>query len=276
MASESPPSDRDYVLGTHDAEVERLAFQHAMWREEVFRAWDTAGIRPGSRVADIGCGPGFASLDLSNRVGPGGSVLSVERSARFLGLLREAASRSQAANITTSELDLMHGEIPATGLDAAWCRWVACFVADPALLVRRIVDCLRPGGCAVFHEYSAYRTYSLLPSSPEVDSFVDAVFANWRADVGEPDIARALPRLLVDAGCTLRSVRPIARCARPSEALWNWPAGFIRTNVPRMIELGHRTAEWGEGVLRAVDRAERDEASVFITPTVLEIVAERR
>lgn len=275
--------DRDYVLGTHDAEVERLGFQHAMWRGEVHRAWEMAGIGEGSRVADIGAGPGFATLDLAEVVGPRGRVLAIERSARFTRLLSEEAARRGHDHIDAVEADLMEADlmeadlmlesVPASGLDAAWCRWVACFVPDPALLVRRIAACLRSGGAAVFHEYVEYGSYRLLPPRPAIDSFVEAVFESWRTQGGEPDIARTLPRLLVDAGLTIRSVRPIARAARPGEPLWDWPAGFARTNSWRLVELGLRDERWARAVVEAVDEAERDPASIFITPTVLEIIA---
>jgi len=263
------------VLGTHDAEVERLSFQHEVWRSEVATAWRAAGIGAGARVVDIGAGPGFASLDLAEIVGPSGEVLAVERSGRFLALLAEEARARGLAQLRTAELDLMRDAIPASGFDAAWCRWVACFVPDPALLVRRMAECLQSGGTAVFHEYVEYHSYGLLPPSPPVDAFVDAVFESWRAHGGEPDIARVLPRLLVDAGFSIRSVRPIARSARPGETLWQWPTGFIRTNVPRMVELGVRSESWGREVLDAITRAEADPASVFITPTVLEVIAVR-
>jgi len=273
---QSSRTDRDYVLGTHDAEVERLAFQHEVWRGEVATAWRAAGIGGGSRVVDVGAGPGCASLDLAEIVGESGQVLAVERSGRFLSLLGAEAQARGYAQLRTAELDLMRDAIPASGFDAAWCRWVACFVPDPALLVRRMAECLRSGGTAVFHEYVEYHSYGLLPPSAPVEAFVDAVFESWRAHGGDPDIARVLPRLLVDAGFAIRSVRPIARAARPGETLWQWPTGFIRTNVPRMVELGTRTESWGRDVLDAVARAEEDPASVFITPTVLEIIAVKR
>lgn len=277
MSSTHGRSERDYVLGTHDAEIARLGFQHGIWRDEVLRAWRDAGIGAGSRVIDVGAGPGLASLDLCEIAGPEGEVVAVERSARFLELLRAEADRRGLCNLRTVEADLMHAPLPTTtgGYDAAWCRWVACFVPDPALLVQRIAQSLRPGGAAVFHEYHAYGTYGLLPPRQELSSFVEAVFESWRAQGGEPDIGRSLPGLVVDAGLEIASVRPLARAARPVDALWEWPAGFVRTNVPRLVALGVRTQAWGEGVLRAVDRAERDPSSVFITPTVLELVARR-
>ena len=274
-SSPNAAQERDYVLGTHDAEIERLDFQHSVWQEEVRRAWRCAGITTGSRVIDVGCGPGFASLDLAEIVGATGSVLAVERSARFLDYLRAQAAQRELHNIVAAELDLMEAAIPTVDFDAAWCRWVACFVPHPHLLIDRIANALRPRGVVVFHEYVEYASYQLVPPQGPVREFVDAVFESWRAQGGEPDIARELPRLLVDHGFTITSARPIGFAPRPIDHAWNWPAGFVRTNVPRLVQLGVRSEAWGREVLAAVDAAQDDPASIFVTPTVLEIIATR-
>lgn len=269
-------NDRDYVLGTHDAEVERLAFQHSIWQEEVHRAWHAAGIGIGAKVADLGAGPGFATVDLARLVGPTGEVYAIERSRRFLDVLAAAAHNAGHDWIKPIEADLMAAALPVRNLDAAWCRWVACFVPDPRHLVRLAAAAIRPGGRFVLHEYHAYSTYSLLPNNAEIRSFVEAVYESWRAQGGEPDIARALPEILVEEGFELVSARPIGFAARPKERLWRWPAGFVRTNVPRLVEIGLRDQAWGERVLRALDEAEAQPASIFVTPTVLELIAVRR
>src|SRR5688572_33486758 len=77
-------NERTYFLGTHDEELERLGLQHRVWRPTVIECWRRAGIGPGSKVLDVGAGPGFASADLAEIVGPAGRVVAVERSARFV------------------------------------------------------------------------------------------------------------------------------------------------------------------------------------------------
>src|SRR3954463_9710581 len=50
--------DADYVLGTHDEEIERLGLQHRVWRPRVLAGWQRAGFTSGMTIADVGCGPG--------------------------------------------------------------------------------------------------------------------------------------------------------------------------------------------------------------------------
>ena len=268
-------ADRDYVLGTEEHEIERLGVQHRVWRHVVFDAWARARVGPGSRVLDVGAGPGHATLDLAELVGARGRVLAVERSARFASFVREQAKASGVQHIAVAEMDLMEDAIEEAGFDAAWCRWVACFVSSPAVLVRRIHDALRPRGIAVFHEYVDYASWRFMPGRPAIDRFVAEVIASWRATGGEPDVSRTLPALLEGAGFTVISARPFVFALRPTDDMWRWPAGFIRTGAPRLLDLGRVDRGWVDRVIADLEEAERHPGSWMLTPMVFEILAER-
>jgi tRNA A58 N-methylase Trm61 len=145
----------DYVLRTHDGEIARLRLQHQVWRAHMLDAWMRAGMTKGSRVIDFGAGPGFASLDAAEIVGANGEVVGVERSAHFLRFARRQIERHDSPHVRFLERDLCEDALELSEFDVAWCRWVASFVANPRTLVRRIADCLRSGGRAVFHEYQS-------------------------------------------------------------------------------------------------------------------------
>ena len=68
---------REYVLGTNDAEIARLGLQHRLWYAYAYALWERAGIGPGMTVLDAGCGPGFATQDLAALVGPKGKIIAV-------------------------------------------------------------------------------------------------------------------------------------------------------------------------------------------------------
>lgn len=262
----------DYVLGTDDGEAARLRLQHDVWRPYVHELWRRAGLTSGSHVVDIGAGPGAATLDLADLVGDRGRVVAVERSARFVDVLRRRAP----PNVEVVQADLMTDPIDVNGLDAAWCRWVACFVSSPAALVRRIAGLLRPAGVFISHEYADYATWRLLPPRPEIEAFVAEVMASWRADGGEPDIARSLPALLGAQGFVVEHVTPRMFAARPGEPMWRWPAAFVRNGAERLRELGRVDDRWVRSVVQALDGAERDPRTIMLTPLVLEMIAVRR
>ncbi len=267
-------SEKDYVLGTHDEEIARLGLQHRVWRPTVLECWQRAGIGRGHRVIDVGAGPGFATLDLAEIVGPTGAIFAAERSDRFLAFATRACAGHGFANVRFRDMDLMTEPLGVTGFDAAWCRWVACFVSSPAMLVRRVAGALRPGGVAVFHEYCNYGTFNFTPRHAALERFAQEVMASWRAAGGEPNIGLELPVLLPAAGLKVRQVRHHIFAVTRKDEFWQWPASFIGINLNRLQELGRVSAGWAGEVRQAFAVAQADERTIFTTPLVLEVIAE--
>jgi len=262
-------------LGTHDQEMARLGVQHQVWRPTVLDCWRRAGIAAGSRVLDVGAGPGFATVDLAEIVGPTGEVVAVERSARYARAASEACRRRRFGHVRVHEMDLMTEPLPAAGMDAVWCRWVACFVASPQRLVEKIAATLKPGGVAVFHEYADYGCWQMAPPSPAHTAFVREVMASWRDTGGEPDIASQVLGHLSDTGFAIREAIPHVFCTRPNEELWRWPSTFMEVYPERLRELGRVDRDWVERVRQEFRAAETDPRTVMITPLVLEIIAQK-
>ncbi len=215
--------DRDYVLGTHDEELARLGLQHRVWRPVVLDCWQRAGVTVGKRVLDVGAGPGYATIDLAEIVGPSGQVVALERSENFIRAMEQTCHSRSLANVKIHQLDLVTDELPKRNYDFSWCRWVMSFVNDR----------------------------------------------------GEPDGAVALAALLPANGFVIRSARPHLFCVRPTEYMWQWPATFIETYLPRLIEMGRIDEEFADQVRDDLARAEKNPNALMITPLVLEIVAEK-
>jgi SAM-dependent methyltransferase len=268
-------AERDYILGTHDEEVERLGLQHRAWRPVVSECWEKAGITVGSTVLDVGAGPGYATIDLAEIVGPTGQVVALERSSKFVQTMRESCRARSLANVQIHELDLITDNLPGGSYDFSWCRWVLSFVSNPEQLIQKLAGVVRKGGFAIFHEYGAYRTWRITPPMPSHERFVDHIIESWRETGGKADIALDLPPLLTEHGFVLRSATPQIFAVRPSDYMWQWPAAFIESGPARLLEL-NRVDEQFVAQLRAeFARAEASPNALMITPLVLEIVAEK-
>ena len=265
--------ERDYVLGTHDEEIERLGLQHRVWRPRALDAWRRAGITVGQTVLDVGCGPGHATFDLAEIVGPAGHVVALDRSRRFLDALEAARRQRGLANITAHELDLDQEPLPPGTVDAAWSRWVFAFMTQPRDLLARVAARIRPGGALVLHEYLHYATWRLSPRSPEFERFVATVIDRWRASGGEPDVGLDLPRWLEELGFDLRSQTTFLDVVPPSSFVWQWPRTFVDVGVQRLVELGELSDERARDIMRAFASAETTPGTRMVTPAVVEIVA---
>ncbi len=268
-------TERDYVLGTHDEEIARLGLQHRVWRSVVLDCWQKAGITVGQRVLDVGAGPGYATRDLAEIVGPGGEVVALERSSKFVTAMKEACRARALTNVKIHELDLMANDLPKGDYDFSWCRWVASFVTDPSLLIKKLAGVMPRGGVSVFHEYAHYETWRFFPGIPNQDRFREHVIASWRESGGEPDGASKLPALLSENSFVIRSATPHIFCVKPAHYMWQWPAGFIEVYLPRLQEMGRVDQKFADQLRADLAEAERRPNSFVITPLVLEIVAEK-
>jgi protein-L-isoaspartate O-methyltransferase len=80
-------------------------------------AWiEALRLAPGGRVLEIGAGPGYVSLALAARVGAGGLVYAVDKSAEalaFLERLRRERGLSQIQPILGDAATLHHAADPA-------------------------------------------------------------------------------------------------------------------------------------------------------------------
>ena len=267
--------ERDYVLGTHDEELARLGLQHRVWRPVVLDCWRKAGITVGSRVLDVGAGPGFATIDLAEIVGPAGQVVALERSNNFVNATKEAVRARSLTNVKIHELDLMTDNFPEDDYDFSWCRWVLSFVSDPALFVQKLGNAMGKGSISIFHEYGHYETWRFFPRIPSQEKFREHVIATWRESGGEPDSAPGLPALLSVNGFVIRSAAPLIFCVRPNDYMWQWPATFIAIYLPRLIEMGRIDQKFADKVRADLASAEKNPNSLMITPLVLEIIAEK-
>jgi SAM-dependent methyltransferase len=266
-------TERDYVLGTEDDEVARLGLQHRVWRPRMLDAWARAGINVGQTVLDVGCGPGYATVDLAEIVGSGGKVVAVERSQRFLQSLAARVARRQLSNVEAREADVAAEDFGEAFADAAWCRWLLSFVPEPQRAIANISRALKRGGVAVFHEYADYGAWQMMPPNPDVDRFRTLVMQSWRDAGGEPNVGLELPSWLHAQGLQVEEVRPLTHIVRRSDYMWQWPAAFMATNAKRLHELGYASAEEAERFATALHRTGAQ--SWMITPLVVEVIARR-
>ena len=268
--------EQDYVLGTNDEELARLGLQHRAWQPCTSAAWRKAGIGPGQTVIDIGCGPGYATIDLAELVGPSGRVIAIDKSERFLNALDLERHNRGLENIISHNLDFDVGGFPPTTADAAWCRWVFAFLRQPREVLSRIAKSIRPGGVIVIHEYFDYATWRSAPRCHELEEFVSCVMASWRDNGGEPDIALSLPQWLEELGFEMCTLQPILDIVGPGDLKWAWVRAFFEIGRQRLVDLGYMNAARAEAIWQAFRKIENAGGIRMITPGVLEIIAVRR
>jgi SAM-dependent methyltransferase len=269
----SESKGREYALGTNDAEIVRLGLQHKMWSAAAFSIWERAGIRAGHTVLDLGCGPGYTSRDLAGIVTPKGKVVAVDESARFIEHLKARPKSWAEAAIDARIGDVQQLDLPADSLDAAYQRWVLCFVKDPEAVIRGVAAALKPGGVFVSQDYLHYEGILLAPPSKPFERFVSVVADAWRGRGGDTEIGMRLPAILARHGMKTVEISPLHRIARPGSPLWTWPTIFIETYGPKLVEEGRLTPAEHEALVADWNARASDPSAYFVSPPMVDIIA---
>lgn len=264
----------EYVLGTDAEEEVRLGLQHRLWSAQAFAAWEKAGIGPGTRVLDVGCGPGYAMADLCQLVGPTGRVVGIDVAPGFVAAAQ--ARCAALANATAVEGDVHTlASLGEGAFDAAFARWVLCFLPEPERAIAVIAQRLRPGGRLCIQDYFNYEAMTLAPKREAFSRGIRAVGRSWRDRGGSPDFAGQLPAMLRRAGLRLDHLSANQRLARPGEPIWKWPDSFWKSFVPRLVAGGYLAPADRDEFFAAWAGASADPDSFMLLPTVFDAVATR-
>jgi len=143
----------DYVLGSTDAEHERLTRQAKTLQPCTERLFRDAGLGRGQRVLDVGSGVGDVALLAASLVGETGHVVGIDRDAMALAKARSRAGETRTTNVRFVETDLADLQVDGQ-FDAIVGRFILMFLPDPIATLRLLVRRLLPGGVMVFQEPS--------------------------------------------------------------------------------------------------------------------------
>jgi len=138
----------EYVLATGDAAANRLRILHQVYGPGSRSLLERAGIQPGMRVADLGCGVGMMTRLLAELVGPSGTVVGVDLSAAQIEQAR-AMLPAALANVTFIEASATNTGLPKESFDLVYSRFLLIHLMEPEVALREMHDLLKPNGILV-------------------------------------------------------------------------------------------------------------------------------
>jgi ubiquinone/menaquinone biosynthesis C-methylase UbiE len=267
----------DYFIGVHGRELERLQAQHAAWAPETRSLWSRAGFGPGQRIADLGSGPGFSALELSEVVGSSGSVTAIDKATPYLDFLGAETRRRGLANVRAVESDLLSIDaLESAPLDGAFCRFLLAFlIADLDRVLGAIYRSLRPGGVFAAMEYLTLRSATASPPMRGFDAHTNAWIEYYLKHGGDTAVGTALPQRLAQAGFELTHAHCVGGMAGPAHRWWAWWGRLITDFGDTLASDGYMTRE----ALRQLQddwaqRSQQDDAFIY-TPVLVQLVAKK-
>lgn len=235
-------ADPTYIMGHSAEERERLIQQGGLFGPITERFLRGAGLAPGMRVLDVGCGVGDVTLLCADLVGADGAVVGVDRDPAALARARE---RVQAAGL--EHVELREGDFREvtfdTPFDAVVGRAVLMYAADPAAAIRALLPHLRSGGIVAFQELD-FTHLGALPQSDIADQIADW----WRRTATQAGVELQMGLKLFAAYREAGLPEPELQAETivgggPDYGGYAYLAGVIRSVLPLMERFGVATAK---------------------------------
>jgi SAM-dependent methyltransferase len=260
-----------YVLATGPAADYRLRILHGLYGPGTRRLLLWAGVRPGMRVADFGCGVGMVTALLAQLVGPQGQVVGIDFSGAQL-----AQARQRLASVGTSasfvEASATGTGLPPGSFDLVYCRYLLLHLPDPERALAEMRSLLKPDGILVCEEADVSSAGSEPPSA--LDAFADL----W---------GRLGPRRGLDYTLGRRLFQMVLAAGFPSpEITFNQPVAargenkrFLELSVdeagPAFIDAGLIAAEALERTLTEMRRLNADGTVLAVMPRMAQVWARK-
>jgi SAM-dependent methyltransferase len=263
-----PRAETIYVLGSSAHEHRRLMAQADRLAPFTRRFLLAAGIAPGMRVLDVGCGAGDVALLAAELVGPVGAVVGVDRDPTVLAAARARAAATPWATFVEGDFRTLPTGEP---LDAVIGRCVLAHQADPTAAILSLLPHLRPGGLVAFQEpdMDLAATLPPLPTFGRAMAWIRATFAQGGA---HPRMGTELFATFSAAALPPPAMQFDARIGGgPDHPAYDRIADTVRSLLPAMEELGIATA--GEVQIETLADRLRSEAvaagAVITSPALI-------
>ena len=253
----------EYSLATGEAAVRRLSALHRIYSPAGSRVLLRAGLKPGMRVADFGCGVGATTCMLAEMVGPSGQVTGLDLNASQLQQGRILCEARGVTNALFVEGSATATGLPGNSFDLVYCRFLLLHLVDPAAGLREMVAVLKPGGVLVVEDGD-------LTSAGSIPASTLGLCADLFGRLGptrglDYALARRLYHLVKAAGCPEPDIEihqpAIARGEERFLLKWS-----VEEAAPAFISAGLVTAAEMETILADMDRDTRNPEILALAP----------
>lgn len=183
----------------NEEELARLKLQATIAIDTEKAAWEKAGLKPGMKVLDLACGPGFTACELAKFVGPDGYVTGIDINEELIAVAHQAKETEQVDNVSLSLGNLYNLDLPENAFDFVYARFVFQHLEKPDVALSNVWKILKPGGVLCILDIDDNWT-SFAPESNAFVKFIRKTGAGQRRKGGNRLIGSQLYGLLSKAG----------------------------------------------------------------------------
>lgn len=264
----------EYILGVNQTELERMKFQHGVWKKCTDDFLDKTGIKSGWKCMDVGSGPGFVSADIRELIGSAGELTVVEPSVFYLNHFRDLCKKKEWSNVKFVNSNFEEAEIENDYYDLIFLRWVIDFVKEPEEYLIKLISCLKKGGIIAIQDY-VYENISVYPKGGPVDDLGEAIRAYWKTGGGDPYFAIKIPAVFKKNNVELIDLTPIVRAGGTESDLYEWANKFMSTHINLMHEKNVITKQQCDDFINDWNSRRNNPESIFLSPLIMNVMGRK-
>lgn len=265
---------KEYILGISQTELERLEFQHGVWKKVTDDFFKLINISAGWKCLDVGAGPGFVSKEIREMAGDKGELTILEPSEFYLDYFKKICMKNNWNNIKFIHGNLEDVEIENEYYDLIYARWVIDFVRQPEKFLLKLFKALKKGGFIAVQDY-IYEGIGLYPSGGAFDKIADAVRAYWRVGGGDPYFAAKIPPLFKKNNIEIIEYSPSALAGDNESGVFKWADKFFTGHLQTMADVKIISEKEKNELYDDWEAHKKNPDTVFVSPTVMNVIGRK-
>ena len=227
-----------------------------------------AGVKPGMRAIEIGCGGGEVTEILAELVGSSGAVVAIDHNQKALAtaqarMQEQGVKHVQFISADISE-ELSRLEVLQDGsFDVLAGRRVLMYLQEPAAVLQCLARWLRVGGLVVFEESDLTMVPGRTSTMTAHDQAVDWLRNMLIAEGANPAMGFGLPSTFINAGLSFDRIR--AEAVIQGQGTQYRLAELLKLVQARIISAGIASQEEVDALAARLDAESQNSALVHVS-----------
>jgi SAM-dependent methyltransferase len=260
-----------YVLATGEEGAYRLRIVNSVHGPDTETFLKRAGLQPGMRVADIGCGVGTISCWMAQQVGPDGFVCGIDVSEPQIRESAKSAAAAGLSNVSFQVASAYETGLESSSFDLVFCRFVLMHLTQPQQAILEMARLLKPGGILACEDGDFKRPFTE-PYSLAYARLFELYRAVIHARGADPCVGPKLYRMFLSAGLPEPSVTLVQPVFVRGDAK-RLPEWTLEECAPAIIEHGLADKREIDEIASELERLAQDETTLFAMAQMTQVCA---
>lgn len=261
-----------YAILGGEAGYQRLLLLSRERAADTAALFDRAGLGPGMRCIDIGCGGGEVTFEIARRVGPTGSVVGIDLDTVKLDLASRAARERGVLNAQFRRVRVEEWDEP-NAYDVCFSRFLLQHLAEPVELLRRMWAALRTPGLLIVEDVD-WEGWSSDPPNSGLDFMREKYIQVLESRGCDPRIGRRLRRLCLELGIPDPAVVVLNPVHLKGEGKLLAPS-TLETTAAAILSAGLATVNEVLAAQKSLEHLVQDPNSLITSPKIFQVVARK-